>query len=211
MRLSKTIVHKLMDRYDNWRDGAVDRRYKIDTCGTEAPATSFAVLAGRGNHYEPMQIPVFARIVQALPVSPQALTFVDFGSGKGRALVLAAERGFRRIVGVELAPDLHAVALGNIARVRAKAASAVRIELHCGDALEYELPHDDCLCLLYNTFDEAGIATMVARIGASLRRRPRRVFIAYRNPRHGELLSRSGFLRCLERNRSFELHAGGMA
>jgi hypothetical protein len=77
--------------------------------------------------------------------------------------------------------------------------------------VEYDLPHEDCLCLLYNTFDEAGMATLVARIGASLRERPRRMFIAYRNPRHGEMLSASGFLRCLERNRSFELYAGGTA
>ena len=85
------------------------------------------------------------------------------------------------------------------------------IELHCGDAEQYELPPEDCLCFLYNTFDEAGMATMLARFKTSLSERPRRLFVAYRNPRYGEMLSRTRFLRCLERNRSFELYSGCLA
>ena len=211
MRVSMPIARRVMDRYDEWREGAIDRRYGIDTRGPETPATSVAVLAGRGHHYEPIQIPVFRRIVRALPVAPGALTFVDFGSGKGRALVLAAEYGFRRIIGIEFAPSLHAAALRNRDRVHAMIGDAPPIELHCGDALEYELPAEDCLCFLYNTFDEAGMAAMAARIDSSMRKRPRRLFVAYRNPRFGEALSRAGFLRCLERNRSFELYSGGEA
>ncbi len=46
-------------------------------------------------------------------------TFVDIGAGKGRALLVAAESPFREVVGVELNPELAAVAERNIARVRA--------------------------------------------------------------------------------------------
>ena len=41
--------------------------------------------------------------------------FVDIGAGKGRAMLLAAEMPFRRIVGVELHPQLAAVARRNLA------------------------------------------------------------------------------------------------
>ena len=40
--------------------------------------------------------------------------FVDIGAGKGRAMLLAAEMPFRRIVGVELHPQLAAVARRNL-------------------------------------------------------------------------------------------------
>ena len=40
--------------------------------------------------------------------------FLDVGAGKGRAMLLAAELPFRRIVGVELHPALAAIARTNI-------------------------------------------------------------------------------------------------
>ncbi len=53
------------------------------------------------------------------PAQIDRYTFVDIGAGKGRALLVAAESPFYEVVGVELNPELAAVAERNIARVRA--------------------------------------------------------------------------------------------
>lgn len=198
------MVRTLMDRYEGWRDGAIDRKYGIDTRGTLDSAP--IVARDHRYHYQPIQQTVFERIMRALPADPAALTFIDFGSGKGRALVLAALRGFRRVIGVEYDEDLHSAAQRNVEHFRSRAGRASPIELHCADALHYELPGEDCLCFFYNPFDDFAMARMLTRIGDSLREQPRRLFAAYRNPRHGELLADAGFLRCLARNRTFELY-----
>ena len=199
-------ARRLYQRFEDWRDDAVDRKYGIDTRGTLDSAP--IVARDHRYHYAPIQLAVFERIMAALPADPAALTFVDFGSGKGRALVLAALRGFRRVIGIEYDAELHAAAQRNVERFRLRAGRACPIELHCADAVRYELPREECFCFFYNPFDDVAMAQVLARIGESLRAQPRRFFAAYRNPRHGRLLADAAFLRCLARNRTFELYEG---
>ncbi len=201
-----SIARRVVARYGEWRDDSLDRKYGIDTRGAAMPAAASAGRAPHGYPYEPIQLAVFNRIMRALPHDPAGLAFVDFGSGKGRALVLAALGGFRRVIGIEYDENLHRIAQRNIARFVGRARPRVSIELRCADALSCRPPDEDCLCFLYNPFDEEGMVRTMAGIDDSLRERPRRLLIAYRNPRHSNILSATSFLRCLERNRSFQLY-----
>src|SRR4051794_31867136 len=201
-----SIARRVVARYGEWRDDSLDRKYGIETRGAEVPAATSDGLAPHGYYYEPIQLAVFNRIMRALPHDPAGLAFVDFGSGKGRALVLAALCGFRRVIGIEYDENLHRIAQRNIARFVGRARLRVPIELRCADALSCRLPDEDCLCFFYNPFDEEGMARAMAGIADSLRERPRRLLIVYRNPRHSNVLSAASFLRCLERNRSFQLY-----
>ena len=203
-----SIARRVAARYGEWRDDSLDRKYGIDTSGAAMPAADSGgrASAPHGYHYEPIQLAVFDRIMRALPHDPAGLAFVDLGSGKGRALMLAALRGFRRVIGVEYDENLHRIAQRNVARFVDRARPRVSIELRCADALTFRLPDEDCLCFLYNTFDHEGMVQAMAGIDDSLRKRPRRLLIAYRNPRHSDVLCAARFLRCLERNRSFQLY-----
>src|SRR5207245_5268496 len=67
--------------------------------------------------------------LQALPAVPSQLTFVDFGCGKGRALVLAAEHGFRRVLGIECDAQLFAAAQRNARAYRDAARRIDDIEI----------------------------------------------------------------------------------
>ena len=65
--------------------------------------------------YQPTEPELFrkmlASLIQASPkIDFREFTFIDIGSGKGRALLMAADYPFRRILGIELLPDLHRVA-----------------------------------------------------------------------------------------------------
>jgi predicted RNA methylase len=46
-------------------------------------------------------------------------SFVDFGSGKGRVLLVASHYPFREVVGVEFSPELQKIAEGNIRSTKA--------------------------------------------------------------------------------------------
>ncbi|TAK86942.1 MAG: class I SAM-dependent methyltransferase [Betaproteobacteria bacterium] len=204
------LLSRARARYADWRDAALDRKYGIETKDvvTDMEATGVSgEHAPHGNHYEPIQLAVFERIVAALPISPAEFTFVDFGSGKGRALVLAAEHGFRRAIGVEYAVRLHEAAERNVARYRRLGGTGIPIELHCADAAELELPPEESVCFFYNPFDGVVMAKVLANIRASLHAAPRRLFVVYRNPRHPEVMANSGFLRCVGRNSTFEIYA----
>jgi Histone methylation protein DOT1 len=53
--------------------------------------------------------------LEQLALQHEKFTFVDFGSGKGRVILIAAAFPFKEVVGVELSHELHQIALRNIA------------------------------------------------------------------------------------------------
>ena len=63
--------------------------------------------------------------------------FVDMGSGKGRALLVASELPFAKIVGVELSQELHQIAEENVRRYRPESQLCTAFFLHCMNAVEY--------------------------------------------------------------------------
>jgi SAM-dependent methyltransferase len=131
--------------------------------------------------------------LDSLPGDLKGLTFVDLGSGKGRAVLLASRRPFRRIVGVEFARELHEVARANVARFPRSAQRCERIELVCADAADYELPDEDLVIFMYNPFCLEVMRTIAARARESLRARPRRMYILYTNPFCTEAWTALGF------------------
>jgi len=109
-----------------------------------------------------------------------AFTFVDLGCGKGRALLLAEEYDFKKIVGVDFAGNLARIAVRNAAKV-----GSSRISVVHGDVREFDFPAGPLVVFLYNPFS--------ARITRSVMQRlishPDTVYIAYVNPLHADAIS----------------------
>src|SRR5882672_929842 len=121
MRFAKSVAYALQDRIhfhliDRWND----QRLGIDAAGVHTPDelslkgenAEFAV------EYYATPTWIFRRLVDSLAIDVGRFVFVDYGCGKGRVLVLAAERPFLRVEGVELSDDMHRVAVRNVARAR---------------------------------------------------------------------------------------------
>jgi SAM-dependent methyltransferase len=132
--------------------------------------------------YAPTLVAPFRRMMAALPVAEEELVFVDLGSGKGRALLLASEYPFRRIVGVELSPKLHRIAQTNVERFHSDAQRCRSFELLCMDAAEYEPPPEPMVLYLFQPFPIDVLTAVLEHLEESLRARPRRAYIAYMNP-----------------------------
>jgi hypothetical protein len=127
------------------------------------------------SEYQPIEPEIFREILRQLEIEFARFTFVDIGSGKGRALLLAAECPFRRIIGIELLPELHEIAVGNVAHDG-------RIELICGDAAGFGFPLEPLVVYFFNPLPETGLREVMRNLEGSVREGPRPVYVIYINP-----------------------------
>jgi SAM-dependent methyltransferase len=137
---------------------------------------------------------LFESIMQALPIYFEEFTFIDLGSGKGRALMLAAEYLFRRIVGVELMPELHQACEENIQAYKSAGTKAPNIESICMDARDFHFPPEPLVIYLFNPFPEPVFAAVLKNLRASAFENPRPIFIAYRYVELERFLAESDWL-----------------
>jgi len=133
---------------------------------------------------------LFTHLIDALNIDHQRFTFLDLGSGKGRALLLASRFPFRRIVGVELSPQLNAIAAANIARFRATWQQCRNLEAHNGDATTIDYPAGPLVLYLYNPFLAPVLKRCLRNLMRSLTLEPREIHLIYINPAPDRILSR---------------------
>lgn len=131
--------------------------------------------------YQPIEPEIFRAMMQALPIDFSEFTFADIGSGKGRALLLASEFPFRRIVGVELLPELHRIALGNLANFVARGGMPP-MESVCGDATVFEFPSEPLVVFFFHPLMGTNFRKVLANLQSSLTQHPRPLFVVYANP-----------------------------
>jgi SAM-dependent methyltransferase len=159
-----------------------DWDHRVDTTWSNIPLSTRVreVLAGRA--YQPSDPLTFHEMMAQLAIDFREFTFVDLGSGKGRALLMAADYPFRRIIGVELLPELHAIAQQNVRQYSSERQQCHAFELHCGDARRFQLPPEPLVIFLFDPFPADILREVVAGIERSVREVPRKVFVAYQNP-----------------------------
>src|SRR5262249_30052019 len=107
--------------------------------------------------YQPTDPAEFCEIMAALPPDLHEFTFVDLGSGKGRTLLMASEYSLRRIIGVEVLPELHCAALENTNAYNSSTQQCRRIESICADATAFPLPEDPLILYFFNPLPESGL------------------------------------------------------
>ncbi|MEK6252814.1 MAG: class I SAM-dependent methyltransferase [Actinomycetota bacterium] len=97
--------------------------------------------------------------------------FVDFGSGKGRVVWQAAQYPFARVVGVEISPQLNAVARRNI-EVNLDRLICHNVELITADAADFEVPDDMTFAYFYSPFEGKVFQGVIRRIIESVDSQP---------------------------------------
>lgn len=140
------VEDRLLRIYDHW--------YGVKTSGLiRLEKTSFTPnrLADATALYGPVNAWAFRKMLAVLAL-PRSLRFVDLGSGLGRACFLAAEYGFQRVIGVELASDLCAAAKENLRTCKLPATCLDRITILEMDALRYCETTDDDVFFLFRPF-----------------------------------------------------------
>jgi len=164
-------------------DREFDREHGVDTGGyTYLGSLKIDSPNWRdGNSHIAADPEEFEAAIAALDADLSKLTFVDLGSGKGRALMLASGYPFKERIGVEFSEQLVRVARAN------------GIETIHADATEYELPPVPTLLFLYNPFGRETMDRVAERTRASLDAIPRELIVLYLNPFHLDSWLNAGF------------------
>jgi len=102
--------------------------------------------------------------------------FVDYGSGKGAAIIHATQLGFKKSFGVEFAKELHEQATQNIQKLNLKNVTSVY-----ADATTYILPNDISLIYFFNPFDEVVMQKVIDRILEQKEHFENEVYVIYGN------------------------------
>jgi SAM-dependent methyltransferase len=106
----------------------------------------------------------FKRVMASFDITFEDFTFIDFGSGKGRALLLASEYPFKRILGLEFSPDLHRTAEENIRRYRSATQECRDIQSLNVDFANYALPPEASLLFFFHPCRTRVLSGVVAGI-----------------------------------------------
>jgi SAM-dependent methyltransferase len=179
-----------------------DRKHGTDTGGYLGPED---LVKGRANDahnhgYSAIAPSVFheacRRWRETLPAVSgriEAYSFVDVGAGKGRALLLAAEMPFRKVVGVEINEELARAAQKNFARwSRVMRPDAKKIRVVQADAMKFQWPRTPLLVYLYNPFACSLVAQMAERLAAVATSSSGLVDLLYVNPTCTDTLTSQG-------------------
>ncbi len=175
-RFVQEVHYRLVNQY--W-----ERRLGVRTSGM-VELSSLGIHNEDSIEYTPMGYHALFSVLRRIPLAVSDVSFLDYGSGKGRAIVVAATFPFRRVVGVDMSENLNRVARANIERMRHKKAGAVEV-LQC-NAREYEVGEEINLIYCFNAFLGDTLEQVVKNILVSHKRWPRTIYIVYFNKVHFE-------------------------
>jgi SAM-dependent methyltransferase len=166
------------DDFD-WKFG-VETSKLVQVVPTDSPNFS------HGNKYEASSEAVIRWCIENCALPHSGTTFVDVGSGKGRALIVAAMYPFMRIIGVEYSPDLVRTCHDNLRKV----GISNKCEVVQVDAADYQFPDGNLLVFLYNPFDSVILNCVLNHLAATTGH----VRIAQLGPGH-DVIQMSGLAR----------------
>jgi len=225
--------HKLVWLHDQWKwryftilhrkhargNQVFDRLHNVDTAA-ELPLGAAGVPpadVARGNGvYRSLREDVFRAAMDTVKIDARAFTFVDIGSGKGKVLFMASNRPFKRIIGIEYAIGLHAIAVRNVATYRSDSQQCTQIEPVHGDALAYTPPPGPLVLFVFNALAAKFMRMLLKKLdhgAAAQAGRP--VLLIYTNVRSvsemGDAFDGLTNLRPIRRKRQFVVIANTAA
>ena len=145
--------------YTEW-----DKEFGVETA-TMVPMSKLSINSRNtafACHYQPIGSQRFHEVMRRLPIDHSSFTFIDIGSGKGKALLLAASYPFKECVGVEFSSQLDAIAHRNFKSYRGPVRSNIRTVVQ--DATEFTFPDVPLVVYFYNPFEAAVIEPVLANL-----------------------------------------------
>ena len=173
-----------------------DERFGVETSGLIYELASGHQHDVYNNGYFAVAPSVFHAIMRAmlerLHLDCRRFRFVDLGSGKGRALLLASDYPFREILGVELSPELESVARSNIAcyaGVKGSLLPRPPVISMQGDATEFSWPPGPLIVYMWNAFTGPVMERVFRNLESSLKKQPRECYLVYIHPELESMLA----------------------
>ncbi|MFO8055193.1 MAG: class I SAM-dependent methyltransferase, partial [Bacteroidales bacterium] len=129
--------------------------------------------------YLPAPEKVTQYMLQNLDIDYSDFIFVDYGSGKGRVLLVASNFPFQKIIGVEISKKLHRIAKKNITLYKNDDQKCTNFELLCMNALEFIPPAADTVFHFYHPFLPEVLEPVLRNIEKFLKTHSVKIYILY--------------------------------
>ena len=201
-----STIERFLSSIQHYLDSSFDRKYGTDTAGVIflSKLRIESKNVRDGTYYEPMSTRAFKQIMNQLNINFSEFEFIDFGSGKGRALLMASHYGFRKVTGVEFAQDLHLISSRNVAIYKRHIKEPRNIVTICADVVDFPLPKVPVVLFFYSPFRGKVMEKVLNNVSASFSINPRKILLLFYgyNPHTIELFKALKF-HC----RELKLHA----
>lgn len=196
LRACRLVFEWLVRKYEAnwfraWQDARFDKRYRVETSGYRTlQQLGMHAERGRGSYnYRGTPVAVFDAAFDSLSIDWKRFEFVDYGSGMGKALLLAARYPFRRVTGVEFSAELQGIAERNIAQWLLPEQRCHSLRCVLADVATWPLPEGDCLLYFFNPFGLPLLRNVLRHIVFEAARKTNdAVYIVYILPAFPEVL-----------------------
>jgi SAM-dependent methyltransferase len=131
------------------------------------------------------------RIMKKISIT-ETDVFADYGCGSGRAVCFAARFPFKKVYGIELYPDIAAVAKRNSQKLR-KPKAIIEIIGGC-DVLDFDCK-EVTYFFFFNPFGETTMLGVLKQIHTSLSENRRHIQLIYFNPKREAIFDECNWLR----------------
>jgi SAM-dependent methyltransferase len=186
---------KRMDEHTQRRATLFDAKYGTETLGRRWVKTSHDANDAPVWGYSAVNQDFFREIMRSIPQPLSRYAFVDIGSGKGAAVLMASEFGFRRLVGVELTGELVDIARRNTDIFNRKTGGTVAPDWVHMDFFKWQIPSEPQLFFFNNPFPQALTVEALAALERSLSLQPHPALLVFRKAPSaaGDYLDKSRF------------------
>jgi SAM-dependent methyltransferase len=171
LELSKWFAYQLQWRLRERRLGidTLEHAYGINVYGKDG-----------GQYYDPIDYRCLDRILDFMAPDPDRDVFLDYGAGLGRPVIAAAERPFRRVIGIENNELCLELCRRHVASAQKSGRLRCEIEIVSQDAQTYQVPPEVNKVLIYNAFVEQSLSDRVLeQIRRSLLANPRDLTLVF--------------------------------
>ena len=177
LNTSKLYISVIIDRLFYY-DSEYDIKESVDPRDTIPNHPN----VGHATIYIPTRVSPFMSMLKTLNPNTNDTVFVDFGCGKGGALLLAAKFGIKKVKGIEFCDKLSSIASNNMQTFSDKeGTSSFEFEIINNDMSLYNLDVLDNLFYFYNPCDEYILDKVIKNIIYSFSESPRGGIIVYQN------------------------------
>jgi len=170
-----------------------ERKYNLNTCTINNLKTSVPEpLLRHASIYQPVNFFIAEWLFAQVPENLKQTVFADIGCGMGRVLVMALYKGFKKVEGIDVSPEMcnHAIA---ILDDKIKDISGSSFCIACDNAENHPINEDVGVIFLFNPFDEFIMKGLIGQVIQSLLKKPREMMVLYSSPMHKNLWLNAGF------------------
>jgi hypothetical protein len=194
-RIRKDYRDFLLWLHANVLDSAIERLFFVPTKG-HAPLAGLTVRGNNkasGHDYKPTPASVFKWALAAVAEEDIGrMSFVDYGAGKGRVMLLASQYPFTQIGGIEFAEELHDNATMNIAQFPRSRMKCRNVECVLDDVVNIRPLDGEAVHYFFNPFAPQIFAEVLKGIVASYHARPRRLYVILIDMEAAALMHKTG-------------------